>query len=63
METSIQHAYNIFITVVTWMKNTTIINIAGVNVTFLGLLCCIAVINIAIWVLYSILGFYIDGEI
>lgn len=60
MESYIVSAWNTFMRVISFMKDTTILTVGGVNVTFLGLLIAITVFEILIWVIYELLGLVID---
>lgn len=55
MESYIVNAWNMFLTVVTYMQTTTILSVGGVNVTFLGLAVAIVLFNILSWCLFQIL--------
>lgn len=60
MEGYFQSAWVIFMRVVSYMKDTTILTVAGHNVTFLGLLIAIIIFDILLWVVYELLGLAID---
>lgn len=60
MESYFDTAWNLFMYVVNWMQDTTILTVAGVNVTFLGLLIALTVFCILLWVIYELLGLIID---
>lgn len=60
MESYFDVAWNLFMYVVNWMQDTTILTVAGVNVTFLGLLIALTVFCILLWVIYELLGLFID---
>lgn len=62
MESYLQSAYNLFLNLVTWMKNTTILTIRGNNVTFLGLLIALTIFNILVSVIWYIIDVYGFGE-
>lgn len=55
MEWYIQSAWNFFTRILAWMNETTILSVAGINVTFLGLLITLAVFEILLWVIYEVL--------
>lgn len=59
MESYFDAAWNLFMYVVNWMQDTTILTVAGVNVTFLGLLIVLTVFCFLLWVIYELLGLYI----
>lgn len=54
MESYIVSAWNIFLSVITYMQSTTILTVAGVNVTFLGLAVVIVFFNILSWVVFEL---------
>lgn len=56
MESYVVSAWNIFLQVITFMNNTTILSVGGVNVTFLGLLVTTVLVSIFVWVIYELLG-------
>lgn len=56
MESYVISAWNIFIQVITFMNNTTILSVGGVNVTFLGLLVTTVLVSMFVWVIYELLG-------
>lgn len=60
MESYFDVAWNLFMYVVNWMQDTTILTVAGVNITFLGLLIALTVFCILLWVIYELLGLIID---
>ena len=60
MESYIQSAWNNVLRIISFMQNTVILTVGGVQVTFLGLLICTMIINFLIWVLYELLGLVID---
>lgn len=60
MESYLQSAFDNYLALVNWMRNTTILVIYGQNVTFLGLLICTFTIHILIWVLYELFGLLTD---
>lgn len=60
MESYFTQAWNSFMKVVSWMKDTTILTVGGNDVTFLGLLIFCAVFNLILWVIYEILGLVIN---
>ena len=55
MESYIHSAWNIILSVIMFMSNTTILTIGGVNVTFLGLAIVILLFDIIIWVIFEVL--------
>ena len=56
MEGYLTSAWNIFLSVITFMQSTTILSIAGINVTFMGLAVTIVFFNILSWVVFELLG-------
>ena len=54
MESYIVNAWNIFLSVITYMQTTTILTVGGVNVTFLGLAVVIVLFNILSWVVFEL---------
>ena len=60
MESYIQSAWNCFMKVVSFMKDTTILTIGGNNVTFLGLLIFCAIFNLILWILWELLDLVIN---
>lgn len=60
MESYIVNAWNCFMRVVSFMKDTTILSIGGNNVTFLGLLVFCCLVNLIIWIIYELLGLFIE---
>lgn len=54
MESYIVSAWNIFLSVITYMQTTTILTVGGVNVTFLGLAVVIVLFNILSWVVFEL---------
>lgn len=56
MESYIQSAWNNILTVISFMQNTVILTVGGVQVTFLGLLVCTLFINILFWVFFELIG-------
>lgn len=60
MESYIQSAWNIIMSIVSFMKDTVILTVGGNQVTFLGLLIVTMVVNFLLWVIYELLGLVID---
>lgn len=56
MEGYLISAWNIFLNVITFMQSTTILTVAGIDVTFLGLAVTIVFFNILSWVVFELLG-------
>lgn len=55
MESYILTAWNIFLNVITYMNSTTILSVAGINVTFMNLAVTIVFFNILSWVVFELL--------
>ena len=55
MENYIVMAWNVFMQVIGFMQETTILSVGGVNVTFLGLAVAIMIFSIAHAVIYTLL--------
>lgn len=55
MENYIVMAWNVFMQVIGFMQETTILSVGGVNVTFLGLAVAIIIFSIAHAVIYTLL--------
>ena len=60
MESYIVSAWNCFMRVVSFMKDTTILTIGGNNVTFLGLLIFCAIFNLILWIIWELLDLVIN---
>ena len=55
MESYIVSAWNVFLQVIAFMQDTTILSVGGINVTFLGLAVAIMIFSIAHFVIYTLL--------
>ena len=60
MESYIQNAWNNVLRIISFMQDTVILTVGGVEVTFLKLLICTTIINFLIWVWYELLGLLQD---
>lgn len=54
MESYIITAWNIFLSVITYMNTTTILSVGGINITFMGLAVFIVFFNILSWVVFEL---------